>query len=101
MFISVKIVITLGKKKNINIRADSKRLNSSVHIDEVPNWRSISAHHCQSNSKSHSQTGTHDGCWRRTLLTAQGGDAVSLAVLLQAQLLLMQVHRGGIDSCAL
>lgn len=33
-----------------------------------------------------------------TLMEAQGGDAVSLAVLLQAQLLLVQVHGCGVDS---
>lgn len=32
-----------------------------------------------------------------TLAEAQGGDAVGLAVLLQAQLLLVQVHGGGVD----
>lgn len=32
-----------------------------------------------------------------TLVEAQGGDAVRLAVLLQAQLLLVQVHGGGVD----
>lgn len=36
-----------------------------------------------------------------TSLDADGGDAVSLVVLLQAQLLLVQVHRGGVDSGAL
>lgn len=40
------------------------------------------------------------GLWRHTLL-ALHGDAVGLAVLLQAQLLFMQVHRSWIDSCAL
>lgn len=39
----------------------------------------------------------HDG----TSLDAAGGDAVSLVVLLQAQLLLVQVHRGGVDPGAL
>lgn len=36
-----------------------------------------------------------------TSLDADGGDAVSLVVLLEAQLLLVQVHRGGVDSGAL
>lgn len=34
-------------------------------------------------------------------MEAQGGDAVSLAVLLQAQLLLVEVHGGGVDSRSL
>ena len=34
------------------------------------------------------------------MLSVHGGDAVGLAVLLQAQLLLVQIHRRGIDSCA-
>lgn len=36
-----------------------------------------------------------------TPLDVHCGDTVSLVVLLQAQLLLVQVHRGGIDTCAL
>lgn len=48
------------------------------------------------------QTGpsTYDRWRERTLLHAHGSDAVSLAVLLQAQLLFMQVHRGWINSSA-
>lgn len=37
----------------------------------------------------------------RTSLDADGGDAVSLVVLLQAQLLLVQVDRGRVNSGAL
>lgn len=47
------------------------------------------------------QTDRHTWWENRTLLNAHGVDAVSLAVLLQAQLLFMQVHRSGVDSCAL
>lgn len=58
---------------------------------------------CKLNSESDRGTepAKHDGWWGRTVMEAHGGDAVSLAVLLQAQLLFVQVHRGGIDSCAL
>ena len=34
------------------------------------------------------------------MLSVHGGDAVGLAVLLQAQLLLVQIHRRGVDSGA-
>lgn len=37
----------------------------------------------------------------RTPLSVHGGDAVGMAVLLQAQLLLVQVHRRGVDPRAL
>lgn len=85
--------------KNINVHNDSAHCSQSN-----PNlYISSSANSTVRQTGGHRQTGpgTHDGWWGRTLLDAHGGDAVSLAVLLQAQLLFVQVHRGGIDSCTL